>query len=92
MPRRRAKDPGPEPAPWRRATIDVAAAAADAVSGLLLDLGALGLEVEDDETRAVPGRALMPTGRALVVGTFPREKGLEARIMKRVVALAEHVP
>lgn len=93
MPRRRKAtgEQGPEPAPWRRATIDVAAAAADAVSGLLLDLGALGLEVEDDETRAVPGRALMPTGRALVVATFPREKGLEARILKAVAALAVHV-
>jgi ribosomal protein L11 methyltransferase len=90
--RRKRQPPGPEPAPWRRATIDVAAAAADAVSGLLLDVGALGLEVEDDETRAVPGRALMPTGRALVLATFPREKGLEARVMKSVVALAVHVP
>lgn len=95
MPRRGSKTapaPGPEPAPWRRATIDVAAGAVDAVSGLLLDLGALGLETEDDETRAVPGRALMPTGRAFVMATFPRSKGLEARVMKRVVALAEHVP
>ena len=33
----------------------------------------------------------MPTGRALVLATFPREKGLEARIMKAVVALAQHV-
>jgi ribosomal protein L11 methyltransferase len=81
-----------EESPWRRVSIDCLATVADAVSGTLLDEGALGLETEDDETRAVPGRALAPTGRALITATFSREKGLEPRIMKRIVALASYLP
>lgn len=90
MPKHKKKSP-PELSPWRRATVDVAFAAADAVSGALIDEGALGLETEDDETRAVPGRAHSPTGRASVTGTFPREPGLEARIAKRLAAVARFV-
>lgn len=90
MPKHKKKSP-PELSPWRRATVDVAMGAADAVSGALIDEGALGLETEDDETRAVPGRAATLTGRATVTGTFPRQHGLEARIARRLVALAHHV-
>ncbi len=90
MPKHRKRSE-PELAPWRRAHVDVPAAAADAVSGLLVDEGALGLETEDDETRAVPGRAQAPTGRAVVTATFSRARGLEARILKRIADLAHHV-
>lgn len=90
MPKHKKKSP-PELSPWRRATVDVAATAVDAVSGALIDEGALGLETEDDETRAVPGRAALPTGRAAVTATFSRAPGLEARIAKRLAALARHV-
>lgn len=91
MPKHRKKQK-PEESPWRRLTIDCPAGVADAVSGALLDEGALGLETEDDETRAVPGRALAPTGRALITGTFSRAPGLEPRVMKRVAALAHWLP
>lgn len=91
MPKHKKKQK-PEESPWRRVTIDCPATVADALSGTLLDEGALGLETEDDETRAVPGRALAPTGRALITATFSREKGLEPRVMKRVAALAHHLP
>lgn len=87
MPKHRKKA-APELSPWRRATVDVALGAVDAVSGALLDEGALGLETEDDETRAVPGRAHLPTGRAAVTGTFSRAPGLEARVAKRLAAVA----
>lgn len=87
MPKHRKKA-SPELSPWRRATVDVALGAVDAVSGALLDEGALGLETEDDETRAVPGRAHVPTGRATVTGTFSRAPGLEARVAKRLAAVA----
>lgn len=82
----------PEESPWRRVTVDCLASVADAVSGTLLDEGALGLETEDDETRAVPGKALAPTGRALITGTFSREQGLEPRVVKRIADLAHHLP
>src|SRR5688572_26082726 len=91
MPKHKKKE-APKLAPWRRITVDVDAMGADAVSGLLIDEGALGLETEDDETRAVPGRALAPTGRATITGTFSREPGLEARVMRALVAVARHVP
>jgi ribosomal protein L11 methyltransferase len=91
MPKHRKKTK-PEESPWRRVAVDADASVADALSGMLLDEGALGLETEDDETRAVPGRALAPTGRAVVTATFSREKGLEARVMKRLAALAGHLP
>jgi ribosomal protein L11 methyltransferase len=71
--------------------VDCHGDAQDAVSGLLLDEGALGLETVDDETRAVPGKPFLPTGRAQVTATFPRADGLEARVMGRLVALATHL-
>jgi len=91
MPKHRKKQE-PELSPWRRLSADVSADVADAVSGLLLDEGALGLETEDDETRAVPGRAQAPTGRAVVTATFSRVPGLEARVVARIVSLADHLP
>ncbi len=90
MPKHKKKVP-PELSPWRRASVDVAMSAADAVSTALLDEGALGLETEDDETRAVPGRAQSPTGRATVTATYPRAPGLEARVAKRMAGLARVV-
>ncbi|MFZ9888529.1 MAG: 50S ribosomal protein L11 methyltransferase [Myxococcota bacterium] len=75
--------------PWRRLVVDVGVDASEAVQGVLLDAGAIGIEVEDDETRAMPGRALAPTGRATVIATFSREPGIEARA---AAALAQVVP
>jgi ribosomal protein L11 methyltransferase len=82
----------PEKSPWRRISVDVTAPVADAVSSVLLEAGALGLETEDDETRAVPGREAVLTGRAMITGTFSREPGLEARIAKVLKNLTHHVP
>jgi ribosomal protein L11 methyltransferase len=92
---KRAKKRGPkvdkseELSPWRQLVVDVGADASEAVQGVLMEEGALGIELEDDETRAVPGQALAPTGRATVVATFSREPGLEARCG---AALARVVP
>ncbi|HEY4221474.1 MAG TPA: 50S ribosomal protein L11 methyltransferase, partial [Myxococcota bacterium] len=87
MPKHRKREQ-PETSPWRRLHVDVRGAAADAISGLLVTLGALGLETEDDETRAVPGRAAVLTGRSLITATFSRAPGLEARVVGKVMALA----
>ncbi len=81
-----------ELSPWRRLTVDVHSAVADTISGLLLDEGALGLETEDDETRAVPGRAAVLTGRSCITATFAREGGLEARVLARVTKAASFIP
>ena len=80
-----------ERSPWRRLTVDAAAGVADSISGLLLEEGALGLETEDDETRAVPGRALMPTGRSTIIATFSREEGLESRVAARIERFKQFV-
>jgi ribosomal protein L11 methyltransferase len=77
------------PSPWRQLIVDVGADASEAVQGVLVDEGAVGIEVEDDETRAMPGRAMAPTGRATIIATFAREPGMEARA---TAALARVVP
>lgn len=76
--------------PWRRLVVDVGMDASEAVQGVLLEAGALGIEVEDDETRAVPGRAMAPTGRATIIATFSREPGVEARAMAALSQVAPH--
>jgi len=77
--------------PWRCLTLDCQMGMAETFSGLLIDEGALGLETADDETRAVPGRAMLPTGRSTLLATFSRAPGLEARIGGRVGKIIEHV-
>lgn len=76
--------------PWRRLIVDVGMDASEAVQGVLLDVGALGIEVEDDETRAVPGRAMAPTGRATIIATFSREPGIEAKAAAALAQVAPH--
>jgi ribosomal protein L11 methyltransferase len=79
-------------APWRQLIVDVAPDASEAVQGVALEQGALGIEIEDDETRAVPGRALAPTGRVTVIATFPAAPGLEARVVGALGPVVEHFP
>jgi ribosomal protein L11 methyltransferase len=81
-----------EEAPWRTLTVEIAQAGADWVQGLLLDEGALGIQVEDDETRAVPGKAMAPTGRASILATFGKGPGLEARVVSRLAKHADEIP
>jgi ribosomal protein L11 methyltransferase len=80
-----------EQSPWRRLTLDCAMGMADTFSGVLLEQGALGLETEDDETRAVPGKEARLTGRATLVATFSRVPGLEARVGARLQQIIRHV-
>lgn len=78
-----------EVSPWRRAVIDIGSDASEAVQGVLLEENALGIEIDDDETRAMPGRAMAPTGRSTVIATFAREPGLEARVVSSLTPLAD---
>jgi ribosomal protein L11 methyltransferase len=88
-PKKRAQEQ--EQSPWRRLTLDCAMGMADTFAGVLLEQGALGLETEDDETRAVPGKEARLTGRATLVATFSRAPGLEARVGARLQQIIHHV-
>lgn len=80
-----------EQSPWLRVAVDCHSGVAETLSGLLMDEGALGLETEDDETRAVPGRALVLTGRSLVLATFSREPALDARVAARLAQTTQYI-
>ena len=81
-----------ELSPWRRVTVDCHSALAETLGALLMDEGALGLETQDDETRSVPGRATVLTGRSAILATFPREPGLEARVDARLARTCSFIP
>lgn len=85
------KKKAPEASPWRCLTVDCDAAVAETISGVLLGEDALGLETEDDETRAVPGKAFIPTGRARIVATFARSDGLEPRVVRRLAQTTQYI-
>jgi len=76
------------PTPWRQLVVDCADILVEPVSAVLLEEGALGLEVVDDSTRAMPGRPTVVTRQATLVAPFSPEPGLEARV---VAALGEVV-
>lgn len=76
--------------PWRRLVVDVGNDASEAVQGVLVEAGAIGIEVEDDETRAMPGKAMAPTGRATIIATFAREPGVEARAASALSHVVPH--
>jgi ribosomal protein L11 methyltransferase len=65
----------------REITVDVHASHGEEVAALLVEQGAQGAWIEDDQTRAVPGRAVVETGRATVRASFGTEAGLEARVV-----------
>ncbi len=80
-----------EQSPWRTLMLDCAMSMADTFASVLLELGALGLETEDDETRAVPGKEARLTGRATLIATFSRVAGLEAKVGARLSQVVTHV-
>jgi ribosomal protein L11 methyltransferase len=63
----------------------------DSINGLLLQAGALGVEIEDDETRAVPGRLHRPTGRATLTATFSRADGIEDHVAATLLPFVSYV-
>jgi ribosomal protein L11 methyltransferase len=80
-----------EESPWRTLTVDCAMGMAETFAALLLEQGALGLQTEDDETRAVPGREARLTGRSSLTATFSRSPGLESRVGTRLSQVITHV-
>lgn len=72
------------PSHWLRAILDMPEAYSEVVQAMLFELGAHGVEVEDDETRAVPEKPFMPTGRATVIATLDDTPQLRAHIQELV--------
>jgi len=78
-----------EQSPWRRCTVDVIDMAAEAVTAVLTDLDACGMEIDDDETRAIPGKDYTPTGRSRITATFSRRDELELDVAKAITRVSE---
>lgn len=72
---------------WRQVVIDVQPQFADAFSSLLTDQGALGLEIIDDTTRAMPGAMARLNARTTLVAPFEPREGLERDISAEVARL-----
>ncbi|MES2504451.1 MAG: 50S ribosomal protein L11 methyltransferase [Myxococcota bacterium] len=65
---------------WRQAVLTIPDYDSDRVQHLLLDLGALGLQIQDDESLEIPERPFTPQHIAVVTGTFDKSPELEAQI------------
>lgn len=96
-----AKAAGQTKHSWRQLIIDVSEDTSPLVQQILLELGALGLEIEDDETRAlgfeieddemrtIPEKPFTSTHQAHIVATFAHEAGLQNRVEQKLSALLE---
>lgn len=56
----------------------------EAVSDILVEAGAEGASIDDDETRAIPDEPYTPTGRALVRASFSPEAGIQAAVLAQL--------
>ena len=86
---------------WQQIVIDVSEDASPLVQQILLEMGALGLEIDDDETmslgfeidddemRTIPENPFIPTYRARIIATFAHEAGLQDRVEQKLSALLE---
>ena len=81
-----------EKPPWRIMKIELNDSVSDALQGLLLEFGALGVQVIDDDTRNVPDEPFEPTGRAEILATFSNASGLEAAVMAHMNRVLTHLP
>lgn len=88
--RKPAESEANSPAPWRQLVVDAADILVEPLSAVLLEQGALGIEVVDDTTRAMPGRATVVTRRATLVAPFSPEPGLESRVVAALGSVAQH--
>lgn len=67
--------------------VDIEDRYSDVLSEVLLEAGAEGLSIDDDETRAIPDEVYTPTGRALLRASFEPEAGKQAQIVSRINAV-----
>lgn len=75
---------------WRQATLIVPEEDSQFVQQVLLDLGALGLEIKDDESLDVPEKDYRRKHEAQITGTFDKTPGLEAQILERLSGYEIH--
>ncbi len=78
------------PETWRQATLTVPEEDSQFVQQILLDLGALGLEIKDDESLDVPERDYRPKHEAQITGTFDQTPDLESRILDKLSGYEIH--
>lgn len=79
-PARRRPRPAAAPANLRQLQIEIDDRHVDAVSALLGELGAPGIEIVDDETRSGANPRATSTGRAELRACFTATRGIEARV------------
>lgn len=75
---------------WRQATLTVPEEDSQFVQQVLLDLGALGLEIKDDESLNIPEKDFRPKAEAQITGTFDKAPDLESRILERLSGYEIH--
>ena len=78
--------------PWRVLKLVVPQMVSDSLQGILLEMGALGLQIIDDETRSIPDHDVAPSEQAELLSTFSNEECLEARVMARLGAVFQQIP
>ncbi|MEI6805803.1 MAG: 50S ribosomal protein L11 methyltransferase [Myxococcaceae bacterium] len=78
------------PEVWRQATLSVPEEDSQFVQQVLLNLGALGLEIKDDESLNVPEKDYKLKHEAVITGTFDKTPDLEARILERLSGYEIH--
>lgn len=69
---------------WRQAIAMVEEEASLQVQEAFLAEGALGLEVDDDETRKIPEKPFAPTFQATITATFEPVDGVEERVQAQL--------
>lgn len=69
---------------WRQATLTVPEEDSQWVQQILLDLGALGLEIKDDESLDVPEKDYQRTHQAQITGTFEKTPEIESQILQKL--------
>ena len=65
---------------WRQVVILASDEDSEEIQEALLGEGALGLEIDDDETRSVPDKPVLKTHEAKITATFERSDNLERRV------------
>ena len=63
--------------PWRVLKLVVPEMVSDSLQGILFEMGALGLQIIDDETRSVPDHEVAPSEQAELLSTLAMKRGLK---------------
>lgn len=78
------------PQVWRQATVTVPEEDSQLVQQIMLGLGALGLEIQDDESLDVPEKNYHFQHQATITGTFDKTADLETHILEKLSGYEVH--